>query len=316
MTNVVDISELNIIGGHPNGTIAKINHVGNLKLTNNMVLFDVLVIPEYNVSLLSINKMIKDSKLHVGFNEHDCVIQDLKKENVLGTGSESGGLYMFDIDCIVHQTSYAYTPQQNGIAKRKHRHLLNVARSLLFQGVDNKNFFDLFESGHQNISSPNDDGEGPSENAGEVIVDHQSTDTAEEHPFDDDVYTASSMDDNPIYKGNVPCVQSVPTYDFSNRTNHDNLVCVNTKSQHMHSPLQSHFEAALRVLRYLKSAPGAGIIYTKSSTSFSKKQSTLSRSSAEAEYRSMASVVCEGPLLPFLHSWLWIKRVPVQLGLI
>ncbi|GJV45134.1 hypothetical protein Tco_1429670 [Tanacetum coccineum] len=29
-----------------------------------------------------------------GFDEYDCVIQDLKKENVLGTGSEFGGLYV------------------------------------------------------------------------------------------------------------------------------------------------------------------------------------------------------------------------------
>ncbi|KAK8921170.1 hypothetical protein KSP39_PZI019934 [Platanthera zijinensis] len=34
---------------------------------------------------------------------------------------------------IIHQTSCAYTPQQNGVAERKNRHLLDVARSLMIQ---------------------------------------------------------------------------------------------------------------------------------------------------------------------------------------
>ncbi|KAL3368664.1 hypothetical protein AABB24_009482 [Solanum stoloniferum] len=35
---------------------------------------------------------------------------------------------------IIYQSSYAYTPQQNGVVERKHRQILEVARSIMFQG--------------------------------------------------------------------------------------------------------------------------------------------------------------------------------------
>ncbi|XP_071741058.1 uncharacterized mitochondrial protein AtMg00810-like [Rutidosis leptorrhynchoides] len=87
---------------------------------------------------------------------------------------------------------------------------------------------------------------------------------------------------------------------------------VQTLSQHMHAPLQSHVKAALRVLRYLKGSPGKGIYadwgkcFTRRSVSGlclflcgslvslkSKKQPTVSRSSTESEYRSLAATTCE-----------------------
>ncbi|GJS45083.1 hypothetical protein Tco_0595204 [Tanacetum coccineum] len=40
------------IAGYPNGTLAKIKYVGNLKLSENVMLFDVLVVPEYCVNLI------------------------------------------------------------------------------------------------------------------------------------------------------------------------------------------------------------------------------------------------------------------------
>nr|GEX80153.1 ribonuclease H-like domain-containing protein [Tanacetum cinerariifolium] len=97
---VVDISSLKITVGHPNGTLATISHVGNLKLTNNVVLYNVLVVLGYFVSLPFVNKLIRDSKMFVGFDE-----EKLLWHNILGYPADQN-LSTLHKDLNISKTSY------------------------------------------------------------------------------------------------------------------------------------------------------------------------------------------------------------------
>ncbi|GJU60800.1 ribonuclease H-like domain-containing protein [Tanacetum coccineum] len=48
--NIIDVSHLNITVAHPNGTIAKVNQIGSCKITDKIILHDVLVIPRIHFS--------------------------------------------------------------------------------------------------------------------------------------------------------------------------------------------------------------------------------------------------------------------------
>lgn len=110
-------------------------------------------------------------------------------------------------------------------------------------------------------------------------------------------------------------------------------------AQFMHSPQQAHWDAAIRVVRYLKGSPGQGILLgadqdlkvtiwcdsdwagcplsRRSLTGFfiqlggspiswgTQKQGVVSRSSTEAEYRAMADTVAE---------FLWLRELLISLG--
>ena len=64
------------------------------------------------------------------------VSTQLQAEVRSNNGSEFGDHYalaFYKTQGMIHQTTCVDTPQQNGIVERKHKHLLEVARALLFQ---------------------------------------------------------------------------------------------------------------------------------------------------------------------------------------
>ncbi|GKC90362.1 hypothetical protein Tco_1151011, partial [Tanacetum coccineum] len=98
LDNVLYISYFKIKVGHPNGTEAFISKIGNLRLSNGLTLYDVMVIPEYCVTLSSVHKMVKKNTIFVVFDESKCyfVNQDLNLKNVLGTSDQCEGLYYYN----------------------------------------------------------------------------------------------------------------------------------------------------------------------------------------------------------------------------
>ncbi|GJW69062.1 hypothetical protein Tco_0123486 [Tanacetum coccineum] len=98
LDNILDISHLKIKVSHFNGTEAFISKIGNLKLSNGLTLYDVLVIPEYCVTMISVHKLAKENKVVVSFDENKCYFlnHDLSLRSVLGTGNQCEGLYYYN----------------------------------------------------------------------------------------------------------------------------------------------------------------------------------------------------------------------------
>jgi len=65
--------------------------------------------------------------------QFSATVKILRSDNALEFSPSHTALEFFAANGILHQTSCVQTPQQNGVVERKHKHLLEVSRALLFQ---------------------------------------------------------------------------------------------------------------------------------------------------------------------------------------
>ncbi|WJZ97833.1 hypothetical protein VitviT2T_016408 [Vitis vinifera] len=126
---------------------------------------------------------------------------------------------------------------------------------------------------------------------------------------------------------------------YLSHTRPDIAYAVSVVSQFMHRPSEGHMDAVMRILRYLKSSPGKGLMFSKNGhlkvvgytdvdwagnitdrkstagyftfvggnlvTWRSKKQKVVALSSAEAEFRGMVKGICE---------LIWLKKLLAEIG--
>ncbi|XP_059295665.1 uncharacterized protein LOC132049003 [Lycium ferocissimum] len=65
--------------------------------------------------------------------QFDVKVKKIRSDNALELGKGIQESNFLQSQGIIHETSCTATPQQNGIVERKHRHLLEISRALLFQ---------------------------------------------------------------------------------------------------------------------------------------------------------------------------------------
>nr|GEW82797.1 putative ribonuclease H-like domain, reverse transcriptase, RNA-dependent DNA polymerase [Tanacetum cinerariifolium] len=283
---------LRLLVGHPNSTTIEIRKVKNLKLTNNIVLSDVLVIPEYCVSLLSVNKVVRDSKLHVGFDEFDYIIQDLKKDNILGTSSEAGGLYVFNIECkedLSEGNNFEHFEVPNLLFNTKESNTLRSFIANVNKIFEPKSYEEVALDKNW-IQAMNEEMHALYENNTWDLVELPRNKRAIRSKW---VYKTKLKSTGEIdrYKARLVAKGFNPKEGIDYEETFSPVVKMGTISQHMHAPLQSYMDLGLKVLRYLKCTPRSGITFEKSEHKSLK--ATLFKSSVEAKYRSMAAATCE-----------------------
>lgn len=79
----------------PNGSYAKVTHVGYVYLTPSIKQNNVLCVPSFRYNLISISKFTASNPISAIFTHDSCIFQDQSQKMMIGVAKQHGGLYYF-----------------------------------------------------------------------------------------------------------------------------------------------------------------------------------------------------------------------------
>ena len=91
--DVTDISSASVT--FPNGHRSRATKQGTLRLTKDYSLYDVLFVPDFHCTLLSVSKLLKQTGCIAIFTDTLYVLQDRFSRTLIGAGEEREGVYYF-----------------------------------------------------------------------------------------------------------------------------------------------------------------------------------------------------------------------------
>ena len=80
----------------PNGEVASVTHIGTVKISDRLTLYNVLCVPSFSFNLILVSQLAKSTLCCLIFFGNLCFIQDLAHWSTLGLGRECNGLYLLE----------------------------------------------------------------------------------------------------------------------------------------------------------------------------------------------------------------------------
>ena len=112
----------------PNGESVLVTHIGIVKISYSLILFDVLYVPYFSFNLILVSKLTSSLKCYIFFLFNRCFIQDLVKWKLIRKGKEKRGLYL-----LKHQESVCAN-----VSSSSFKFVSTVHNSLVNKSINNR----------------------------------------------------------------------------------------------------------------------------------------------------------------------------------